>query len=87
MGTFDVNPPIGRNNSNPNQRDELPEFFGSLDPDVFADWLNTIERVFDYDEVSKDKKVKLMSIRLNGRAFAWWEQMQMSRQRRGKGKF
>ena len=65
---------------------ELPELYESLDPDVFVDWLNTVERVFDYGDVFEDKKVKLMSIRLKGRASAWWEQMQMSRQRRGKGK-
>ncbi|GFZ05771.1 hypothetical protein Acr_17g0013430 [Actinidia rufa] len=73
---FDVNPPIGRNNGNPSQRDEIEElrrqvvtltemvqrlkpptegsegielskFFGSLDLDVFMDWLNTVERVLE----------------------------------------
>ncbi|KAG5534031.1 hypothetical protein RHGRI_022247 [Rhododendron griersonianum] len=65
---------------------ELPEFNGSLNPDEFVDWINTVERVFDYEDVSEEKKVKLVAIRLKGRASAWWEQLQGTRLRRGKGK-
>ena len=65
---------------------EIPEFQGSLKPEDFVDWLNTVERVFDYYEVIDEKKVKLVTIRLKGRASAWWEQLQISRQRSGKVK-
>ncbi|XP_065620600.1 uncharacterized protein LOC136063732 [Quercus suber] len=65
---------------------EIPEFQGSLKPEDFVDWLNTVERVFDYYEVIDEKKVKLVAIRLKGRASAWWEQLQISRQRSGKVK-
>ena len=47
---------------------ELPEFHGSLNPNEFIGWLNALERVFDYYEVSDEKKVKLVSIRLKGQA-------------------
>ena len=43
---------------------EIPEFQGSLKPEDFVDWLNTVERVFDYYEVMDEKKVKLVAIRL-----------------------
>ena len=50
---------------------EVPEFQGGLNPDNFVDWLNSVERVFDYYEVSEAKKVKLVSLCLKGRASAW----------------
>ena len=36
---------------------EVPEFEGKLDPEEFLDWLHTVERVFEYKDVSDDKKV------------------------------
>ena len=65
---------------------EIPKFHGRFKPEDFVDWLNTIERVFDYYEVMDEKKVKLVAIRLKGRASAWWEQLQISHQRSGKVK-
>ena len=44
---------------------EIPEFRGSLKPEDFVDWLNTVERVFDYYEVMDEKKVKLIAICLS----------------------
>jgi len=58
---------------------EIPKFQGSLKLEDFVDWLNTVERVFDYYEVMDEKKVKLVTIRLKGRTSAWWEQLQISR--------
>ena len=45
----------------------------------FVDWLNTVERVFDYYEVMDEKKVKLVVIHLKGKVSTWWEQLQISR--------
>ena len=65
---------------------EILEFQSSLKPEDFVDWLNTIERMFDYYEVIDEKKVKLFTIRLKGRASTWWEQLQISCQRSGQVK-
>jgi hypothetical protein len=64
----------------------LPEFYGSLNPDDFVDWLNQTERIFEYYDIQDPKEVKLVSIKLRGRASAWWEQFQIQRIRRGKRK-
>jgi len=32
------------------------EFEGKLDPDEFVGWLHTVERIFEYKDVLKDKK-------------------------------
>ena len=63
--------PLSNSNSN-DFRIELPEFEGKLDPDEFLDWLQTVERIFDYKEVSEDKKVKLVALRLRKYASLWW---------------
>jgi len=65
---------------------ELLEFSGTLQAEGFIDWLHEVERIFDYKEVLDRIKVKLVSIKLNGRAFAWWEQLKRSRDRQGKPK-
>ena len=43
---------------------KIPEFKERLEPDEFLDWLHTIERVFDYKDIPKDKKGKLVALRL-----------------------
>lgn len=43
---------------------DLPEFEGRIQPDVFINWLNTVERVFDYKVVSDEDKVKMVAIKL-----------------------
>jgi len=40
------------------------EFEGQLDRDHFFNWLQTIERIFDYKDIPEDEKVKLITLRL-----------------------
>ncbi|GJX76150.1 putative CCCH-type zinc finger family protein [Tanacetum coccineum] len=65
---------------------EIPDFLGTLKVEEFVDWLNTVERVFKFKDVPENKKVKWVAIKLKGRASAWWEQLQLMRERRGKQK-
>ncbi|KAJ0975499.1 hypothetical protein J5N97_017464 [Dioscorea zingiberensis] len=67
-------------------RVELPEFTGTLHAEIFIDWLNGVERIFEYKEFLDRQKVKLVAIKLKGRASAWWEQLRRSRDRQGKPK-
>ena len=69
-----------------NINDELPEYYGSCNPDEFVDWLNTIEKVLEYYDVFEARKVKLVSKSLRGRALDWWKQLQLNRQTKGNGK-
>ncbi|VFQ71309.1 unnamed protein product [Cuscuta campestris] len=63
---------------------ETPTFDGKDDPDDFIDWLETIERVFDYTEVSKDKKVKLVALKFRSYASTWWTNTTTKCKREGK---
>ena len=52
-------------------RVEVPEFEGKLDPEEFLDWLHIVERVFEYKDISDDKKVKIVALRLRKYASLW----------------
>ena len=51
---------------------EIPEFEGQLNPDEFIEWMNTVERVFEYKDVPDDKKIKLVALKLRRYASIWW---------------
>ena len=36
---------------------DMPEFEGKIQPDKFIDWLNSVERIFDFKEVLDEKNV------------------------------
>jgi len=71
---------------NLNFRVDIPEFKGQLDPDLFLDWLRTVERVFDYNDIPDEKKVKLVALKLQQYASIWWANLVTKRTRKGKGK-
>ncbi|KAH7682941.1 Zinc finger CCHC-type protein [Dioscorea alata] len=55
-----------------------------MQPDEFIDWLHTIERVFDFKDVSDDRKVKLAALKLRKYAGLWWENLKRQRVREGR---
>ena len=63
-------PPRGEPKWESNFKIELPEFYSSLNHEEFVDWLNQVERIFDFHEVPDSKKVKLISIKLWRRTLA-----------------
>jgi len=64
---------------------EIPEFEGQLDSDDFVEWLNTVERVFEYKDIPGDKKVKLVALKLRRYALIWWSNVLAKRTRKRKG--
>ncbi|KAJ0442056.1 putative nucleotidyltransferase, Ribonuclease H [Helianthus annuus] len=77
--------PFGRQHYNDIKVDIL-EFDGKLDPDVFVDWLRTVERVFDYKQTTEEKKVKVVALKLRKYASTWWANVCAKRERQGKDK-
>ncbi|VFQ77733.1 unnamed protein product [Cuscuta campestris] len=63
---------------------EIPTFDGRDEPDDFIEWLETVERVFDYAEVPEDKKVKLVALKFRGYASTWWTNTTTKRKRKDK---
>ncbi|KAI4320771.1 hypothetical protein MLD38_034216 [Melastoma candidum] len=64
-------------------RIQTPEFEGNLDPVDFIDWMHTVERIFDYEEVPKERKVKLAALKLKKYASLWWVNTNHQRRREG----
>ena len=65
---------------------DIPNFEGKLQPDEFVEWLQTVERVFEYKEVPEDQKVKIVAIKLKKHASMWWENLKRKHEREGKSK-
>ena len=53
----------------------IAEFEGRIQPDEFIDWLHTMELVFEYEDVFKHYKLKLVALKLKKHASIWWEQL------------
>ena len=67
-----------------NVKVDIPEFDGMIQGDTFLDWLFTIERIFYFKNYSKERKVKLVAIKLKGYASLWWENLKRKRIREGR---
>ena len=69
-----------------NPKFDIPEFEGRMHADDFLDWLNTVERVFEYYDPLERQKVKLVAIKMRKNASFWWENLKRQRQRDDKKK-
>jgi len=63
---------------------EIPLFKGVMRIEEVLDWLTDVERFFEVMEIPKNKKVRLVSVRLQAAASVWWEQTTNSRARQQK---
>lgn len=51
----------------------------NLNAKEFIDWINTLYKYFDYEEVDEAKKVKFTVTKLRGHASIWWDGVQADR--------
>ena len=65
-------------------RFDVLDFFGKLEPNGFEDCLTAIEDYFDYFDVSKDRKVCYVQMKLKGHAWAWWGSVEEQLRQLGK---
>jgi len=48
--------------------------------------MHTVKRIFEYKDIPKDKKVKLVALRLKKYTFLWWTNLYAKRVRNRKSK-
>ncbi|TYK11204.1 reverse transcriptase [Cucumis melo var. makuwa] len=63
---------------------DLPTYKGKHDLESFLDWIENTENFFNYMDTFDRKKVHLVALKLRGGASAWWDQVEINRQRYGK---
>jgi hypothetical protein len=54
---------------------EVPMYEGNLNVDELLDWINAMDKYFDYEEVDEENKVKHVVTRLKGHATLWWDEL------------
>lgn len=57
----------------------MPLYSGSLNPKVLIDWINAMNKHFDFAEVKEDKQVRFVVTRPKEHAFLWWDGVQVER--------
>jgi hypothetical protein len=65
-------------------RMEVPMYEGNLNVDELMDWISTMDKYFEYENVADEKKVKFVVTRMKGHALLWWDGVQAERQNKGK---
>ncbi|MCQ8811516.1 hypothetical protein NQU36_26265, partial [Escherichia coli] len=55
-----------------------------MNPEELIEWINNMEKFFDYEETEDEKKVKFAVTKLKGHATLWWDGVQVERKRLGK---
>ena len=51
---------------------EVPTYQGGLDANELLDWINEMDKFFDYDKTDNEKKLKFAVTKLKGHASLWW---------------
>ena len=65
---------------------EVPDYAGSLKPEELNNWLNSMEKFFEWKPMIEEKKVKFACTKLKGHAMIWWDRVQKDRTKKGKDK-
>ena len=65
---------------------ELPEFGGGADPEVYLDWERKIDEIFEFKELDDDKFCKYAILKLSGGASLWYKGLKSRRIREIKEK-
>ena len=50
------------------------------------DWINALNKYFDFEEIEDKKKVRYVATRMKGHTTIGWDELHIYRERRGKKK-
>jgi len=63
---------------------EIPNYDGNLSTEVLLDWTSELDKYFECEEVSKDRRVKFAATKLKGHTTLLWDSVQAERRRMNK---
>ena len=59
----------------------IPPFRGTSSPEEYLEWVQKVERVFDWHEYPEAKKCKVAALEFTDYALLWWENLKAQRRR------
>jgi hypothetical protein len=65
---------------------DIPIYEGNLDTEEFLDWIQAMDKYFNYEDFEEDKMARHVVTRLKGHATLWWDELQVNRRSKGKQK-
>jgi hypothetical protein len=65
---------------------KVPMYEGNLDTEELLDWIISMDKYFDYEDVNEEKRVRHVVTRLKGHATLWWDELQDETRSKGKQK-
>jgi hypothetical protein len=63
---------------------EVSMYEENLDAEELLDWIRSMDKHFDYEDVDEENKVKQEVTQLKGRATLWWDELQAERRSKVK---
>jgi hypothetical protein len=57
-------------------RVEVPDFHGKMDPYAFQDWLTSLDDYFEWFNLTSERKVHFVKMKLKGQARVWWHSVE-----------
>jgi len=54
---------------------EVPMYEGNLDSEELLDWIRSLEKYFDYEDVKEGRKLRHVVSKLKGHVVLWWDEM------------
>jgi hypothetical protein len=59
---------------------------GNLYAEELLDWIRSMEKYFDYEDIDEEKRVRHAVTRLKVHVTLWWDELQAERRSKGKHK-
>ena len=60
-------------------RENVPFYSGSFNPEELIDWINAMNKHYDFAKVKEEKQVIFFVTRLRGHVSLWWDGVQEKR--------
>ncbi|KAM5575250.1 hypothetical protein ABKV19_014275 [Rosa sericea] len=57
---------------------DVTDFNGDSNPEVFLDWLHSLESYFKWHQLAEERKISFAEAKLKGTARVWWEKYQQT---------
>ena len=56
---------------------KIPPFRGSSSPEEYLEWIQKVEKVFEWYEYSEERKCKVAALEFTDYALLWWENLKI----------